>query len=75
MLPDLFLCLGHLVRGELFAAFHASSWPDPVPLFAFGLVAGWLAWRTQSVVASIVFHAMFNATALVLLRLAPMWTA
>ncbi len=53
----------------LFAAFHSSSWPDPVPLFAFGLVLGWLGWRTQGVVAPMVCHALFNATSLVILRL------
>lgn len=55
----------------LFAVFHAPSWPDPIPLFAFGLVLGWLAWRTQGVVAPMVCHSMFNATSLVVLRLIP----
>jgi membrane protease YdiL (CAAX protease family) len=53
----------------LFAAFHAPSWPDPVPLFAFGLVLGWLGWRTQGVVAPMVCHATFNATSLMILRM------
>jgi membrane protease YdiL (CAAX protease family) len=52
----------------LFAATHASSWPDPIPLFALGTVLGWLGWRTQGVVAPIVCHSLFNATMLVSLR-------
>lgn len=53
----------------LFAVFHASSWPDPVPLFALSLVLGWLGWRTQGVIAPMVCHALFNATSIIYLRL------
>jgi membrane protease YdiL (CAAX protease family) len=36
-------------------------------LFFLGLVLGWLAWRTRSLVASITLHAAFNGAACVLL--------
>jgi membrane protease YdiL (CAAX protease family) len=45
----------------LFANFHASVWPTPIPLFVLALGLGWLAYRTQSVVAPIIVHMMFNA--------------
>jgi membrane protease YdiL (CAAX protease family) len=44
-----------------FAALHSSVWPTPVSLFVLGLGLGWLAWRTQSLVAPITVHALFNA--------------
>jgi membrane protease YdiL (CAAX protease family) len=62
---------GVVATALIFAVFHAPSWPDPVPLFALALMLGWLAWRTQSVVASIACHSMFNATSLLILRLFP----
>jgi membrane protease YdiL (CAAX protease family) len=46
----------------IFALLHVH-WPDPVPLFLLGLVLGWLAYRTQSLIPGIVLHAMFNAVA------------
>ena len=52
----------------IFAIFHANVWPTPVPLFALGLALGYLAYRTQSLVAPIVLHGLFNGvTALALL--------
>jgi membrane protease YdiL (CAAX protease family) len=47
----------------LFAAFHARVWPTPVPLFALGLVLGFLAYRTQSLIAPILLHGLFNNVA------------
>jgi membrane protease YdiL (CAAX protease family) len=44
----------------LFAAFHSVVWPSPVPLFLLALGLGFLAFRTQSLVAPITLHAMFN---------------
>jgi membrane protease YdiL (CAAX protease family) len=47
----------------VFAAAHSAVWPDPVPLFVLALGLGWLAYRTQSLVGSIVLHALFNGVA------------
>jgi membrane protease YdiL (CAAX protease family) len=44
----------------LFASFHASVWPSPVPLFVLALGLGWLAYRTRSLVGPIVLHSLFN---------------
>jgi membrane protease YdiL (CAAX protease family) len=54
----------------LFAAFHSSVWPSPVPLFVLSLGLSWLAYRTQSLVGSVVVHALFNGVACVMLVLA-----
>jgi membrane protease YdiL (CAAX protease family) len=53
----------------LFANFHANVWPTPVPLFVLALGLGWLAFRTQGVVASTVLHVLFNAIAFLALPL------
>ena len=55
----------------LFAMAHGAVWPSPVPLFPLGLVLGWLAYRTQSLVAPMLLHALFNSVAVVLLLLTP----
>jgi membrane protease YdiL (CAAX protease family) len=47
----------------VFANFHANVWPTPLPLFALALGLGWLAYRTQGVVAPTIMHMMFNAVA------------
>ena len=49
----------------LFAASHSRVWPTPVPLFALGLVLGFLAYRTQNLIAPILLHGLFNAVATV----------
>jgi membrane protease YdiL (CAAX protease family) len=52
----------------LWAMMHASiAWPTPVPLFVLGLGLGYLAYRTQSLVAPLTFHALFNGVACVML--------
>jgi membrane protease YdiL (CAAX protease family) len=56
----------------LFAAFHSSVWPSPVPLFLLGLGLGWLAYRTQSLVGPMVVHALFNGVACLTMVL-PLW--
>src|SRR5262249_50828793 len=59
---------GIFASSILFAAWHSSVWPSPIALFALSLGLGWLAYRTQSLVAPILLHALFNAvTCLVLL--------
>lgn len=45
----------------LFAASHSFAWPSPVPLFPLGIALGYLAYRTQSLVAPIVLHTVFNS--------------
>lgn len=55
----------------LFAACHSSVWPSPVPLFLLGLGLGYLAYRTQSLVASVVVHALFNGVAFVVMLFLP----
>jgi membrane protease YdiL (CAAX protease family) len=50
----------------LFALAHIT-WPDPIPLFLLGLVLGWLAYRTQSLIGTMVCHALFNAVACIVL--------
>lgn len=44
----------------LFAIFHSGVWPHPIPLFFLALGLGWTAWRTQSLVAPMVLHLLFN---------------
>jgi membrane protease YdiL (CAAX protease family) len=53
----------------LWATVHSNAWPSPVPLFFLGLVLGWLARRTGSLVGPITLHALFNAIAAVQLAL------
>ena len=56
----------------LFAAVHSFAWPSPVSLFVLGLGLGYLRYRTQSLVASIVVHALFNGVSCTLLLIQPM---
>jgi membrane protease YdiL (CAAX protease family) len=53
----------------LFANFHASIWPTPIPLFVLAVGLGWLAYRTQGVVAPIIVHVLFNAIVFAVLLL------
>jgi membrane protease YdiL (CAAX protease family) len=53
----------------LFAVGHAFAWPTPIPLFFLSLVLGYLAYRTQSLVAPITLHAIFNAVTCIVLLL------
>jgi membrane protease YdiL (CAAX protease family) len=53
----------------LFAMTHMASWPDPVALTVLSLGLGWLAWRTQSLIAPVVCHALFNAATVYQLRI------
>jgi membrane protease YdiL (CAAX protease family) len=57
--------LGLFGTAAMFANLHAVVWPTPIPLLALGLGLGWLALRTQGVIAPIVCHALFNAVACV----------
>jgi membrane protease YdiL (CAAX protease family) len=51
----------------LFAVFHTAVWPSPVPLLGLALVLGGVAYRTQSLVPSIVLHSAFNTVAIIML--------
>jgi membrane protease YdiL (CAAX protease family) len=51
----------------LFAMFHVSAWPSPVPLFVLALGLGWLAYRTQSLIGPMVLHGLFNSVTVVVL--------
>ena len=53
----------------VWAVFHSNVWPTPIPLFLLGLALGWLAYRTQSLVAGMVVHALFNTVACISLVL------
>jgi len=44
----------------LFAAVHSGVWPTPIPLFALGLGLGWVAVRTNGILAPFLVHALFN---------------
>jgi membrane protease YdiL (CAAX protease family) len=74
MAPGILLVRRLSPRGEaagiygtalLFAAAHSPVWPSPVALFPLGLVLGWLAYRTRSLVGPMVLHAVFNGIACV----------
>lgn len=47
----------------LFAVGHSPAWPSPVVLYVFGLILGWLTYRTQSLIGAMVMHGCFNAVA------------
>jgi membrane protease YdiL (CAAX protease family) len=55
----------------LFAAAHSFAWPTPISLFVLALGLGFLVYRTQSIVGSIVLHALFNSIAVVIILLIP----
>jgi membrane protease YdiL (CAAX protease family) len=50
-----------LISSALFAAIHGDPWATPA-LFLLGLVFGWVYLRSGSLYASIIVHAMWNAT-------------
>lgn len=60
-------------QAMLFAAFHSPVWPTPIPLLVLALGLGWLALRTNSLVAPIVVHMLFNAVASTLLFVTEDW--
>ena len=59
--------LAILGSAMFFAVAHSAAWPAPFALLFFGLVLGWLAKRTQSLVAPIALHALFNLVAFIAL--------
>lgn len=55
----------------LFAACHSEVWPSPIPLFVLALGLGFIAYRTQSLVPSITFHALFNLVSCIAMAITP----
>jgi membrane protease YdiL (CAAX protease family) len=53
----------------LFAVQHSNAWPSPVALVVMGFLLGWVRRRTQSLVAPITFHALFNLVSTLVLYL------
>jgi membrane protease YdiL (CAAX protease family)/tetratricopeptide (TPR) repeat protein len=51
-----------VLQAAVFALLH-ESWSHMPALFVFGLVAGWLAKRSEGLLAPIAMHAAFNLTA------------
>jgi hypothetical protein len=51
---------GVYASAALFAAVHSAVWPTPIPLFALGLGLGWVAVRTNGILASFLVHGLFN---------------
>jgi membrane protease YdiL (CAAX protease family) len=51
----------------MFAVAHSFAWPTPIALFFLAVLLGWLAHRTQSLVAPIVVHSLFNGLSCALL--------
>ncbi len=49
----------------VFAAAHSWVWPSPIPLLLLGICLGALAYRTQSLLPSMVLHGLFNMVACV----------
>lgn len=58
-----------LVSATLFALAHVGQGLAPVPLFFLGLVLGWIALTTGSVVGCVLLHALFNAVSVALVLL------
>jgi len=53
-----------VTSSAFFACVHSNVWPTPIPLAVLALALGWLAVRTQSIVAPIFVHILFNAVAM-----------
>lgn len=58
-----FLPIG--ISSFLFAAAHAGTWPDPVPLFVLALVLGYVYRQTHRLWPGVVLHMLFNGLSLV----------
>lgn len=58
-----------LASAGLFAAAHIGQGLAPVPLFVLGMVLGWMALETGSIVGCTLLHALFNAVSVGLVLL------
>jgi membrane protease YdiL (CAAX protease family) len=54
-------------NGLLFAAFHSTAWPSPIPLLLVGVALAWVRYRTSSLIGSVSIHALFNAVSAIAL--------
>jgi membrane protease YdiL (CAAX protease family) len=54
---------GIFATALLFGMVHSSNWPTPIPLFVLGLALGYLSYRTQTLLAPILLHSLFNLVA------------
>ena len=59
-----------LASSALFAAFHATVWPSPVPLMLLASGIGYLSVRTQSLIGPVVVHSLFNAVSAITMLMA-----
>lgn len=55
------------ISALLFAVAHYGQGLAWLPLFALGLVLGWIVRQTGSIVSAVLLHALFNAVSVVLL--------
>jgi membrane protease YdiL (CAAX protease family) len=55
------------VSAAAFGLAHYGEGPEPVPLFLFGLVLGYLYQRTHRILPGIVAHALFNLFTMIIL--------
>ena len=58
-----------LITSALFALAHLGNGPDPVPLFLFGLIVGYVYQRTHRILPCVLAHMLFNGFSLLLLTL------
>ena len=56
-----------LLSSFLFGIAHFGYGPEPIPLFLFGAVLGYLFQRTHRILPCIVAHALFNLVSMVML--------
>jgi hypothetical protein len=56
-----------LLSSAAFALAHYGQGLGWIPLFFFGIVCGYLARQTGSIVPGIVLHALFNAVSLIII--------
>lgn len=58
-----------VISSALFAAAHAGTWPDPLPLFVLALVLGYLYRQTHRLWPSVLMHMLFNGLSLAMVWL------
>ncbi len=53
-----------VISSVAFAAAHAGTWPDPLPLFVLALVLGYVYRQTHRLWPSVLLHMLFNGLSL-----------